>query len=672
MGETIYWRGIEKKAAKELGKLDSSFNRYGYPDFEYRLDWVDKGSMGINYWISCIWGGCILLSFVGWGSFIAAGLFPRKDIDWGQRAVWGVAVSIFIGGILNVCWAVSKVTVFCYVVGGMICFISFNFRRARDFLINIPRKVSDLWQEDKIVCIAVFIVAALLFFHYFALWAGPNPHLHPDDKSAYAVFPQKMLEQGSLGYEPFSERRTSALGGQSFLHTLVLCFLSTDNLHLIDPGIGYLIFIALLLALSKEFQVARRVSFSIAILFLLARPPFRNSTSFMMGMALCLGLFRLFGALQSENSKGIGRLLIAALLISALCASKANFIVFTVIYFISFYVLRLVFESPRIRILLEFSLVAFFSFVFLLPWMISSYQSSGTMLYPLLGRGYHYSAYGIFFEAPPLTYVSIVEGVRNFLYSPSAIFLMVMCLFGLGNSSKAKAIWAWAIFFSAVMACAIIRMVLGDRYSWAFFYASLVSLGVYSFSDQQKIYNSLFRTGYLVLISFIILYFFKDNMFLRISDSFWNHAVWHYSEKDNRKDEKEAVSYRNAQRSVPEGESILIRVSSPSLLDFKRNQILLVDYLILGPKPGMPVLEGAEPVARYLLFNRIRYVMYSYSDEGDFRKKDYLKRVNERFQWLAVQAKLLFAFQDVLMELSKARKKIYDDGKVFVLDLAQK
>ena len=57
---------------------------------------MDK--ISVYYFISFGWGLCILLSFIGWGSLLKDVVLPKKDIDWGQRAAWGVALSILVEG----------------------------------------------------------------------------------------------------------------------------------------------------------------------------------------------------------------------------------------------------------------------------------------------------------------------------------------------------------------------------------------------------------------------------------------------------------------------------------------------------------------------------------------------------------------------------------------------
>ncbi|MBA7689424.1 hypothetical protein ES703_97931 [subsurface metagenome] len=48
-----------------------------------------------SYFFSFSWGIGILFSLIGWGSAINRLFFPKDRTDWGQKAAWGVAFSIF-------------------------------------------------------------------------------------------------------------------------------------------------------------------------------------------------------------------------------------------------------------------------------------------------------------------------------------------------------------------------------------------------------------------------------------------------------------------------------------------------------------------------------------------------------------------------------------------------
>jgi hypothetical protein len=87
----------------------------------------------------------------------------------------------------------------------------------------------------------------------------------------------------------------------------------------------------------------------------------------------------------------------------------------------------------------------------------------------------------------------------------------------------------------------------------------------------------------------------------------------------------------------------------------------------------MPSFKGEEALADYLVSKSIRYVAYSYANEANFPRKSLAGRLEIKPQvsfWLRNQALNTFEFQDSLQKLGKTRKRIYDDGENFVIDLS--
>jgi hypothetical protein len=85
----------------------------------------------------------------------------------------------------------------------------------------------------------------------------------------------------------------------------------------------------------------------------------------------------------------------------------------------------------------------------------------------------------------------------------------------------------------------------------------------------------------------------------------------------------------------------------------------------------MPFFKGSEALADYLTSKSIRYVAYSYASEAGFSKESYQWMLDpERSStWYRNDARYTFEFQDNLKNLGKTRKRIYDDGENFVIDL---
>jgi hypothetical protein len=563
---------------------------------------------------------------------------------------------------------------------GILCLLLFDYLRIKNFLVDIPENISRLWREDKIAILGILLVVFLLSLHYAA---SVVTNLETsDDLQAYSVFPQKMLQSGALGEDPFSERRTHALGGHSFLHVLIISLLQLRNLRIIDPGIAYIIAVAILWGMSKETKVPRKTALFIFILFLLIPLSFTNTSSMVMGLVLLLALFRVFDSEEALNTRqSVAKGFIVALLISAICASKSNFMVFCVPYFFISYFLRFLCLPEKKHIALEFFIAAILIFLFLLPWMVSSYYSSGTLLYPLLGRGYHRSAYG-FPEYPPMKLEDIIRVSFRTLCSARMFSLIAFCLISFKNPSRRNIIRSTAICISAVLGVIIVKVLLKPpgKYYFPFFYASFTILMLYAFSDESSSKGSFFRKIPYILVIILIPLLFRNFLFQPPS-VIWENTISRYLAdirtglKEAGKPlcpDNEAISYLKAQQSVPQGQVIIARLTHPFLLDFKRNKIFIVDWLILGPKPGMPVFQGGEAVAGYLISRGIRYVMYFCGETEVHERRSLRLHLEGPNYWLRQQAFFTLRFQDVLTELGATRKRIYDDGRIFVLDLYTK
>lgn len=108
-----------------------------------------------SYFLSFSWGICILFSLIGWGSAINRILFPKCRIDWGQRAAWGIAFSIFVGGVLNVTWNISRIAILVYIGTGFLYWL-FDLYKTRPLVIGLTSHYIYNYRKDKVVVIGFF------------------------------------------------------------------------------------------------------------------------------------------------------------------------------------------------------------------------------------------------------------------------------------------------------------------------------------------------------------------------------------------------------------------------------------------------------------------------------------------------------------------------------------
>jgi hypothetical protein len=133
--------------------------------------------------------------------------------------------------------------------------------------------------------------------------------------------------------------------------------------------------------------------------------------------------------------------------------------------------------------------------------------------------------------------------------------------------------------------------------------------------------------------------------------------------------ERQAI--RRMQSAIPAGAVFLERLDYPFLLDFRRNDVLVADWPgAVGSPPGMPVFQGPEKLAAYLLETSVRYVAYSYANEAKFPVSE--RNLLPDAPWVQLDSKLAFDFQDSLAALMQTRRLVFKDATRAVIDLAER
>jgi hypothetical protein len=124
------------------------------------------------------------------------------------------------------------------------------------------------------------------------------------------------------------------------------------------------------------------------------------------------------------------------------------------------------------------------------------------------------------------------------------------------------------------------------------------------------------------------------------------------------------------QQAIPAGTPFLERLDYPFVLDFRRNDVLVADWPgVVSLPPGMPMFQGPEKLAAYLLGASIRYVAYAYANESKFPASEASQLPDEI--WILRDAKLAFDFQDNLAALMQTRRLVFKDDTRAVIDLAE-
>ena len=644
----------------------------------------------ISYIISFSWGICLLLSLTGWGKALNHILFPHQRVDWGQRAAWGLAFSLIIGGVLNATWNISPTTILIFLGLGLIyCLVDLVNHRQ-----SIATNLSQLFQEsrkDKIILAGIAIVSFLILIQYagwvytgrlnFANMVYADGFNTSDDYHAYLVFPHKMLQLGSMGLEPFSERRMTSLGGQSFLHTFIVSVLSDTNLNIIDPSLALIITIGLIIGFLKENQAStRRVIFTILLVLLIAVPK-ANTTSMMLPVALFLSLFRTLDSKEIDRSSWVSNACLIALISAAICTLKSSLIPASVIVFAVSYLCYFITSNTKLKVVWEFGLATVLVGIFLLPWMISLYQSSGTLLYPLLGKGYHASAYGITFKSGTL-----LGTVKTALGAFKGIYVFILILLGClslsirplkfanlpAESSFSNRQAPLSMTVAALVATVVVGVLTENadpfRYSFSHLFPAIIILIMLAMTDTGGLNKNGIPNFFIVAVFCAGLTISYNWDITKDTYSAYVKNIKFGLTNPSLVSAKQKLQYAALQQSIPQGETVLTRLDAPFILDFKRNQLFLADWPGgASLPPGMPAFKGPEALANYLVSKSIRYIAYSSWSLNHPPNVD--TSGPGLSSWFRLQSQLSHDFRDNVQQLAKTRKKLYEDGVNFVLDL---
>jgi len=323
-----------------------------------------------------------------------------------------------------------------------------------------------------------------------------------------------------------------------------------------------------------------------------------------------------------------------------------------------------------------------FILLFLFPWMAALYQSSGTFLYPILGRGFHGSVYD-----PSINYFlrfdlySLLRIISEFIVGlPLFVPLLILAVFGFFITRPEERRIFMVITLSVCFGLLSLIFLSGGislyYYSLPFVLPAVVLFVVLAIQgvDWREGPGTGKSLGLLIIALIFGSYLQKDVFLMnslkneinidgdKIKIGLLNSELVPPAEQKN---------YRALQLALPPDVGVLSRLDRDFLWDFKRNPVYVID--IPGGAslpPGMPVGKGGEKLADYLLARDIRYVAYSYGNEAGFTEEIFGSMLRPHVNPLArTQVQHTFDFQKDLSEIGKTKKIIYDDGKNFVADL---
>jgi hypothetical protein len=639
------------------------------------------------------WGIVLILSFVGWGAAVNEIASPKRRFDFGLRAALGAATNLFFGGLMALLTIVSKGAILGTAVIGLGCHAFFEFRRRREVMrswTGASRLVRDAPLFAALI--ALLVAAALVQYLAHAPPRGDaNSH---DDGLAYFGFARQLMGSGTL-IEPYSLRRMQSLGGQAYLHSLVLVFGSVFQVYVVDGGIFLLLGCALVLGALGRRPRGARLAVVLALMLILSMPNTRiNSSSEMTGAVFFIALYRLLSEGHIRPSAGWRAALLFGLVGAAASALRQNYIAgvaLVIVFTLSSRILRAR-KGERLFLLGHGMLVFGAATVAIFPWLFLAYRSNGSFLFPFMKGGFN-PAFSFlerngnivaqaqlfvscaFYDAPVSTFgffvLAGIVAVDRRAGRPLPAFVAAVVLGGLllvrtFELSDASNLGRYFYALEVGLVIGVLLDIVGRR--------SLLVRAANSATNYPAVLAVIASVVSLLGVKSAI----AGEYAKWLAADEWLDASRELAGPPGGISDEADVNYTALQQSVPAGKPLMVMLDAPYRLNFSRNRIVNLDLPgAVSPSAAIPLLKGADALAEYLQHHAIRYVAFVKDPPGfDLYQhslwETYLRMASPTGgdvmykKWAPF---FLAAFSD-FADLSKTRKHLYDGrGDITVLDL---
>ncbi len=617
----------------------------------------------------------MVLGFIGWGNLVLNVLASRwvSGRSGGLAATVGISFAVFVGGGLNLLHLIIGWILISFIlIGSGYAFMQMiSASRHRNIIPEIRPLISAwsgtwLWQRVAVLC----FIFVLLF--RMASLPRVDDYYPTDDEQFYLATPVKMMKMHYLAEDPFSERRIqSSLGGNFFLQALVMGALPLQNIQMADKYLGLALIILISLALAKQFNLSPLEITLFGIIAMAIPSTDINLTFVFLPSALFLALVFLgTQTLYLIKRPGIYAFLLGAIS-GAICSLKSVYLPHAAAFCLALYLLWGLEKGWKFAFKGWFFTLIGALFI-LSPWMVAMRITCGTFLYPILGAGDDFTAYPY---SPASTASLAAHMIRE-----GVIFVVPLAVLGFAQRFFLRRDDNSNVLLALTLAClagtiAIDFATAGDtvrRYNFPVLMPVLLLMYLQFYTEIHL--RPLWKPGqYLRMIAAPLL-LVAVMAFIPLGHEYAKMTrEIRTSLKDTPLCSAEVLEeYEQIDSALPRTGLILATLQHPYLLDGLDNRILLADWPgCASPPPGWPINEDGEALAAYLLQHSIRYLAYSYTqnkqlshclrntdDHGIFGlvcKNQYSRYVLANKQYL---------------ELKQSRRILYDDGKVFILDLS--
>lgn len=624
-----------------------------------------------------------VVSLYGYGTIIVRYSFPQWSSYFGLTTLFGLLLFIAVSGYVELFHLGSP-----QAFQGMI---------ALGFCLTLLKAVlSHRHQHQKRLFLLETTsldykkIIAIVFATFFVVAYSINMLFHDfnrgDDYSSYLIFPMRILAEGFSGGDAFNLRGIEhGLGGGDYINALILSISNLASLHLAEAGLG-LIILGLLcidqVRLKTHHFWPSYLAFIVAYVGAIFAQ-YTNVTPILSGCAIGLGMLMIGQRIPMHFSPKMAMFLGA--LCGALIALKGNLLAPALMILGVIFLTRMI-KGRHAWTLAEIVIALLSCCLFLLPWMLASKENHGTLFYPLLGRGFTYSG-GFGLVPQELFWGAVREFVP--LYSLTFVAGLVFWV----RSNDQHLIRLSFILFAAMLTSTVV-LAFTPAGMYRYCYVILATPCIYFLINNLTILNSpitktLFglsikNTRYLIYLVIFVTSILMIHQTKRVGNHLFRDAI--YSRYFKIQPEKlpdtdmlspqlqtNAKRYLTFQQLIPEQERLIAQVEAPFLFDYRRNQILVMDYPgSAGPEP-LPHEGSAEDLALYLRKHKIRFIAHSYQAWLNRKESEYFIKheLNPSYDWNRGMVQRELRVNDQMLSLSQHYQIIYDDGRDRVIDLCR-
>lgn len=591
----------------------------------------------------------LLLSLRGYGWFLLLLLRKSSHTNLIDELFVGLSFLVLIGGVLNLLGLISRYGNLILVGFGLLLSVFLFRSKESDF-----KHKTFISNKLYVFQFTVFVMLGMLTIASRVTNAAWN---FADDGEAYLPFIKKMLSLGSLGIEPFSERRTFAsLGGSSFLDSIIVSLLGFKYVRLSDIGLG--ISLTLILIWHLHNRGVLRGSPFISALPLLLPFPLVNISSLFLSVALYSYVVVNLLFFTHDKSLVFFRFVLP---LSTLVTLKNSNLIVCMLFFLFF--------SPQIKYVALKSIQDFYQHIakrltnvcqfsiITLPWLLSSLKDGSSLFSISNPRNLQYandlgSDRFAKFSSPEFLISLSAKLINSTLFGVLLVGLTMILILQIVCGRREIRDLGLLICISVLNVFIFSISTDGygfDRYSFPLNFAILLGI---IFSLSQYLPRVLLFASVFFFISLAIYPSILKVDFKYTIATLKQSLEFSYFKGDPCTQKSVVAGFQK--KATPDS-TILVTSSHSCALDFSRNNLLLNDFPgMLSPSPGMPLDQSILEMESYLISNEIDYVLVEMPSQ---ESRGYLTKLASGAidsRWLVNEASFKLRYYE-LIETSKSK-----------------